>query len=158
MEFFKKLFGYSTAQSSNDINSNDKEDHEQQVANSISQSAHDNNMTSWENFFGVNLKSSPNELWIEEECEYNENNIIRNFTNNHIHNVYFSSVNAKVIGNSATNFFFKCPYTWDDAFDIYYLIERDLVHNGNYTNTAAAAKFRGKFDSYYDSFSGSSVI
>lgn len=111
MGIFKKLFGDSTAQSSNDINSNDKEDHEQQVTNSMSQSAHDNNMTSWENFFGVNLKSSPNELWIEEECEYNENNIIRIFTNNHIHNVYFSSVNAKVIGNSATNFFFKCPYT-----------------------------------------------
>lgn len=33
------------------------------------------------------------------------------------------------------------------------MIERDLVHNGNYTNTAAATKFRGKFDSYYDSFS-----
>ena len=67
-----------------------------------------------------------------------------------------------MIGNSATNFFFKCPYTWDDAFDIYYLIERDLVHNGNYTNTAAATKFRGKFDSYYDSFSwdidGCSII
>lgn len=75
MGIFKKLFGDSTAQSSNDINSNDKEDHEQQVTNSMSQSAHDNNMTSWENFFGVNLKLSPNELWIEEECEYNENNI-----------------------------------------------------------------------------------
>lgn len=162
MEIFKKLFGYSTAQSPNDINNNDKEDHEQQVTNSMSQSAHNNNMTSWENFFGVNLKSSPNELWIEGECDYNGKDIIRNFTNNLIHNVYFSSVNAKVIGNSATNFFFKCPYTWDDAFDIYYLIERDLVHNGDYTNTAAAAKFRGKFDSYYDSFSwdidGCSII
>ena len=162
MGFFKKLFGDSTAQSSNDINSNYKEDHELQVTNSMSQSAHNNNMTSWENFFGIDLKSSPNELWIEGECEYNEKNIIRIFTNNHIHNVYFSSVKAKVIGNSATNFFFKCPYTWDDAFDIYYLIERDLVHNGNYTNTAAATKFRGKFDSYYDSFSwdidGCSII
>ncbi|MCW4098145.1 HIRAN domain-containing protein [Segatella copri] len=162
MGFFKKLFGDSTVQSSNDINSNYKEDHELQVTNSMSQSAHNNNMTSWENFFGIDLKSSPNELWIEGECEYNEKNIIRIFTNNHIHNVYFSSVKAKVIGNSATNFFFKCPYTWDDAFDIYYLIERDLVHNGNYTNTAAATKFRGKFDSYYDSFSwdidGCSII
>ena len=162
MKIFKKLFGNSTAQSSYDINSNDKEDHEQQVTNSMSQSAHNNSKTSWENFFGVNLKSSPNELWIEGECEYNEKNIIRIFTNNHIHNDYFSSVEAKVIGNSATNFFFKCPYTWDDAFDIYYLIERDLVHNGNYTNTAAATKFRGKFDSYYDSFSwdidGCSII
>lgn len=162
MDFFKNLFGCSTAQSSNDINSNNKEDHEQQVSYSMSQPAHDNNLTSWENFFGVNLKFSPNEQWIEGECEYNEKNVIRIFTNNHINNIYFSSVNAKVIGNSATNFFFKCPYTWDDAFDIYYLIERDLVHNGNYTNTAAAAKFRGKFDSYYDSFSwdidGCSII
>ena len=61
MGFFKKLFGDSTAQSSNDINSNDKEDHEQQVTNSMSQPVHNNNMTSWENFFGVNLKST--ECW-----------------------------------------------------------------------------------------------
>lgn len=27
-----------------------------------------------------------------------------------------------------------------------------MVHHGNYTNTAAANKFRGNFDSYYDSF------
>ena len=44
MEFFKNLFGYSTAQSSNDINSNNKEDHEHQVT--ISQFAHNNNLTS----------------------------------------------------------------------------------------------------------------
>ena len=80
MKLFKKLFGDSTAQSSYDINSNDKEDHEQQVTNSMSQSAHNKNKTSWENFFGVNLKLSPNELWIEGECEYNEKNIIRIFT------------------------------------------------------------------------------
>ena len=110
MGFFKKLFGDSTVQSSNDINSNYKEDHELQVTNSMSQSAHNNNMTSWENFFGIDLKSSPNELWIEGECEYNEKNIIRIFTNNHIHNVYFSSVKSKSDWNSATNFFFKCPY------------------------------------------------
>ena len=78
MGFFKKLFGDSTAQSSNDINSNDKEEHEQQVTNSRSQSVHNNNMTSWENFFGIDLKSSPNELWIEGECEYNEKNVILN--------------------------------------------------------------------------------
>ena len=153
MGIFKKLFGDSTDKSSNDINSTVKGSYEQQTTNSISQSTHVPNMTSWENFFGVNLKSSPNELWIEGESVHNEKNVIRIFTNNQVNNVYFSSVNAKVIGNSATNFFFKCPYTWDDAFDIYFLIERDLVHNGNYTNTAAAAKFRGKFDSYYDSFS-----
>ena len=40
MGFFKKLFEDSTAQSSNDINSNDKEEHEQQVTNSMSQSVH----------------------------------------------------------------------------------------------------------------------
>lgn len=85
----------------------------------MSQLGHDIDMTSWENFFGVNLKSSPSERWIEGECDYNGENLIRNFTNNHINNVYFSSAKAKVIGNSATNFFFKCPYTWDDAFDIY---------------------------------------
>lgn len=153
MGIFKKLFGDSTDKSSNDINSTVKGSYEQQTTNSISQSTHAPNMTSWENFFGVNLKSSPNELWKEGELQYTEKDVIRNFTNNHVDNDYFSSVNAKVIGNSATNFFFKCPYTWDDAFDIYFLIERDFVHNGNYTNTAAAAKFRGKFDSYYDSFS-----
>ena len=162
MEIFKKLFGGSTVKSSNEINSNLNEGYEQHATNSKPQPCHAPNMTSWENFFGVNLKLSPNELWIEGESAYNEKNVIRIFTNNHINNAYFSSVNAKVIGNSATNFFFQCPYTWDDAFDIYFLIERDLVHNGNYTNTAAAAKFRGKFDSYYDRLSwdidGCSII
>lgn len=38
MGIFKKLFGDSTAQSFNDINSNDKEGHEQQVTNSMYQS------------------------------------------------------------------------------------------------------------------------
>lgn len=148
MGFFKKIFESSTDNSSDHRN---KKNDDQQPLNS--QSANEQNMTSWENFFGVNLKSSPNDFWEEGEFQYHNKNVIRNFTNNHIINDYFSSVSAKVIGNSATNFFFKCPYTWDDAFDIYFLIERDLVHNGNYTNTAAATKFRGKFDSYYDSFS-----
>lgn len=58
MGFLKKLFESSTDNSSDDRKKNDNH----QTLNSISQPAHNPNMTSWENFFGVNLKSSPNDF------------------------------------------------------------------------------------------------
>lgn len=157
MGFFKKLFGGSEEETSN----YNKQEHNQHIqANEDVNTTKENDcsiianphMITWENFFGVNLKKSPNELWEENELDYHGDNMIRNFTCYDVVNDYFSFANAKVIGKSATNFFFKCSYSWDDAFDIYFLIERDLVHHGNYTNTAAANRFRGNFDSYYDSF------
>lgn len=158
MEFLKKLFGTSEESEISKYNQNEHNENvqekkpETQQLISKSQSTSNPYATSWENFFGVNLKESPSESWQEMQSEHNGESLVRNFANFHISNPYFSYAYAKVIGSDATNFFFECPYSWDHAFDIYFLIERDLVHNGNYTNTVAAAKFRGKFDSYYDSF------
>lgn len=113
-----------------------------------------NDMLSWENFFGVNLKASPDESWDEHGQEYNPSNeLIRNFSKNYIGNTYFSSVEAKVIGNSSTNFFYKCAYDETTARDIYFLIERDLVRGGDYQYTEAIGNFYGKFDSLYDDLS-----
>lgn len=158
MGFFKKLFGISTEEETSNYNKNEREDQvpqnltEKVTKNPTPKQPFNPNMTRWENFFGVNLKKSPNVEWEDMGSEHNGSNIIRHFERYDLNDTYFSYVKALVIGSNATNFFFKCPYTWDDAFDIYFLIERDLVHHGNYTNTAAANKFRGIFDSYYDSF------
>lgn len=158
MEFFKKLFGFSTEEETSNYNKNEHEDNTPQVKvetkseKPTSKQPNNPNMTSWENFFGLNLKTSPNKDWEVRGTDYSGDNIIRTYENYNLNNTYFSYVKALVIDSNATNFFFKCPYSWDDAFDIYFLIERDLVHHGNYTNTAAASKFRGNFDSYYDSF------
>lgn len=158
MGFFKKLFGISTEEETSKYNKSEHEDNTPQVKvetkseKTTSKHSNNPNMTSWENFFGLNLKTSPNKDWEATGTEYSGDNIIRTFENYNLNNTYFSYVKALVIGSNATNFFFKCPYSWDDAFDIYFLIERDLVHHGNYTNTAAASKFRGNFESYYDSF------
>lgn len=158
MGFLKKLFGSSVESDNSNCNKNEYTENVEEVKvekkheSSTPQPISNSNATTWENFFGVDLKNAPNESWEEMEAEQNGQNSIRNFANFDIDDEYFSFVSAKVIGSNATNFFFKCPYSWDDAFDIYFLIERDLVHHGSYTNTAAADKFRGNFDSYYDSF------
>lgn len=158
MNIFKKLFGISSEEGTTNYNKNESEDAVDKIVTSTEvdvqtpQQSFDPDMTSWENFFGINLKQSPNEGWDETSPEYNGENLIRNFENYQIINSYFSYVKAKVIGTKATNFFFKCTYSWDTAFDVYFLIERDMIHHGNYTNIAAAEKFRGNFDSFYDRF------
>lgn len=156
MGFFKKLFGISTEEETSNYNKSEHEDNTPQVKvetkseKTTSKQSNNPNMTSWENFFGINLKESPNEDWTHIGTERDDDNIIRTFENYSINDPYFSNVSAHVLGSRATNFFFTCPYSWEDAFDIYFLIERDLVHNGNYTNTVAADKFRGTFDSVFD--------
>lgn len=158
MSFFKKLFGFSAEAEISNYNKKEHEDNvphinvETKTEESTPKQLYNSNTVSFENFFGVNLKNSPNENWAVIEEEYNGNNLIRTYGNHCLNNTYFSCVEAIVVNSNATNFFFKCPYSWEDAFDIYYLIERDLVHHGNYANIDAANKFRGNFDSYYDSF------
>lgn len=158
MSFLKKLIGISAKEETSNYNKKEHEDNaphfnvETKTEESMPKQLFNPNIVSFENFFGVDLKSSPNENWAVIGEEYNENNLIRTFGNYCLDNTYFSYVEAIVVNSNATNFFFKCPYSWEDAFDIYFLIERDLVHHGNYTNIDAANRFRGNFDSYYDSF------
>ncbi|MDN5553191.1 HIRAN domain-containing protein [Prevotella sp.] len=102
----------------------------------------------WRNFFGIDLKSSPNSDWEEREIEYNySGQLIRNFRLYDLPDSYFTEISVKVIGKEGTNFFFTCPYSYDDSFDIYYIIERDLIHHGNLINTYAGKIFRDKFQS-----------
>ena len=102
----------------------------------------------WKNFFGIDLKSSPNSDWEEYESEYNDSGqLIRNFRLYDLPDSYFTEISVKVIGKNGTNFFFTCPYSYDDSFDIYYIIERDLIHHGHLINTDAGKVFRGKFQS-----------
>lgn len=129
MGFLKKLFG----------GFNDYE---------TSQEATVSNNDYWRNFFGIDLKSSPNSDWKEHEREYNySGQLIRNFRLYDLPDSYFTEISVKVISKKGTNFFFTCPYSYDDSFDIYYIIERDLIHHGNLKNTDAGKKFRGKFQS-----------
>lgn len=151
MGIFKKLFGVSVEKETSKYNRNEHEGNAPRIkveAKSVEpdpKQSNNLNMISWENFFGINLKKSPNEDWQFIETERNNNNTISSFETYKINDAYFSYVKALVIDSIATNFFFKCPYSWNDAFDIYFIIERDLVHKGNYSNTAAAKKFRGNF-------------
>lgn len=148
MGFFKNLFrGSDNSEPTNDeqnARSANELESEVQTPSALNKDA-------WEDFFGINLKNAPNSDWDETEGEYNsEGQPIRNFDLYDLPDSYFTEIGAKVIGKNATNFFFTCPYTQEDAFDIYFIIERDIIHHGHYTNTEAARKFRGKFDSEYD--------
>lgn len=105
----------------------------------------------WSDFFGIDLKQSPNKEWYELSGETNPNgDTIRNFKTYKGLGDYFTELEAKVIGKSATNFFLRAPYTSKNAFDIYYTVERGFAHPG-ITEKEAAQNFKGKFDSLYDS-------
>lgn len=148
MGFFKKLFGgsYNSEASRPEQNLQDANE-----SDNIEPAQSVQNYDGLRYFFGIDLKSSPNSDWDESEGEYNsEGQSVRNFELCLLPDSYFTEIDAKVIGKNATNFFFTCPYSYEDAFDIYFIIERDIIHHGRYTNTEAARKFRGKFDSEYD--------
>ena len=105
----------------------------------------------WSDFFGIDLLKSPNQEWYELSSETNTSGeTIRNFRIYNGLGVYFSELEAKVIGKTATNFFWRAPYSSKNAFDIYYTIERGFAHPG-ITEKEAAQNFIGKFDSLYDS-------
>lgn len=105
----------------------------------------------WKDFFGINLIESPNSMWVETAGQVNPSgDKIRNFRHNAPRGTCFIKIEAKVIGNKATNFFFTAPYSSDNAIDIYYNVERLLVHP-NINRREAANNLKGQFDSIYDS-------
>lgn len=109
------------------------------------------------NFFGIDMERSPNSAWTEQEKDFVNDQEIRNFRLNDPSNLGFTEVIAKVIGEKSTNFFFICPYSWDKAFEIYFMIERDLIHNGDIDLDKAKQNFVGKLDDCYDSVSWEKV-
>lgn len=105
----------------------------------------------WKDFFGFDLTESPNGNWVETAGQVNPSgDKIRNFRYTTLGGAYFTKIEAKVIGNKATNFFFAAPYSSKNSIDIYYNVERLLVHP-NITKDEAAKNLRGQFDSMYDS-------
>lgn len=141
MGFFKSLFGI-------------EDDDQQELGANSNDFAQSNESTStklnYQNFFGIDLTTSPNSEWTEDDYEFNsEGDKIRNF---HYYGIdsdewYFSDCRAKVIGNGGTNFFFEKEFDLEEAMDIVFLIERDLVHNGNYDYQKCIRKYRDELNS-----------
>lgn len=145
MGFFKSLFGIEDDDQQEFVtNSNDESDDVVLTEESTS------TKLNFRDFFGIDLTTSPNSEWIEDDYEFNtEGDKIRNF---HYYGIdsdewYFSDCRAKVIGNGGTNFFFEKEFDIEEAMDIVFLIERDLVHNGNYDYQKCIRKYRDKLDS-----------
>lgn len=115
------------------------------------ESVKQDHIPNWSNFFGIDLKKSPNAEWYEQAAETNtKGEAIRNFKIYKGLGGYFTELGAKVIAKSATNFFLRAPYSDKNAFDIYFTIEKNFVHPG-ITQKEAADNFKGQFDSIYDS-------
>lgn len=105
----------------------------------------------WDDVYGFDLRKSPNLKWIETAGQVNPSgDKIRNFRCNELRGTYFTELEAKVIGNKATNFFFTAPYSIENAVDIYYNVEKLFAHP-SITKKEASNNFRGQFDSIYDS-------
>lgn len=105
----------------------------------------------WNDFFGFDLTKSPNSMWVETAGQMNPSGVkVRNFICKELRGTYFTKIEAKVIGNNATNFFFTSPYSRENANDIYYNVERLFAHP-NITRKEAAMNMKGRFDSMYDS-------
>lgn len=105
----------------------------------------------WNDFFGFDLTKSPNSMWVETAGQMNPSGEkVRNFRYRELKGTHFTKIEAKVIGNKATNYFFTSPYSSENANDIYYNVERLFAHP-NITRKEAAMNLKGQFDSMYDS-------
>lgn len=108
----------------------------------------------FKSFFGVDLKHSPNDSWYFDGEEIGPSgNRIKNYST--VLDKYksiFSDCKAKVIGNKATNYFFKMPYNTGSMVNIILTIERNYSPNGVKTQMDAIKKYRGKYeeDKIYD--------
>ena len=82
------------------------------------------------NFFGIDLTTSPNENWIEDDADLDESGRpVRNF---HIKNKKFDEVTAKVVGSEETTYTFVNRQGIDKALELYYVLLRDLKYNGHW--------------------------
>lgn len=104
----------------------------------------------WENFFGINLKESPNELWVENGFENTDGKIIRKYLYCGEADVYFNHIEATVVNDNQTNFLFRGDYKLISAIDIYFIIEDKVMSRKNFDVVAASKEVRCLFDSVYD--------
>lgn len=133
MGFLSKLFG--TGNASGEVKKNEVN----KVSDGIKKEVREKFLN---DFFGVNLKKSPNADWMYVDSETNTSGDIVETYKSRISSPYFDFCEAKVIGNSATNFFFEADYKREHAFDIVFLIERDMLRGGEYNYTECARKYR----------------
>ena len=106
----------------------------------------------WDDVCGFDLKRSPNSTWIETAGQVNPSgDKIRNFRCNELKGTFFTELEAKVIGNKATNFFFTAPYSIENAVDIYYNVEKLFAHP-SITKKEASNNFGSSVKCIYDNF------
>lgn len=110
----------------------------------------DSQNDAWENFFGINLKESPNELWVENGFENTDGKIIRKYLYCGEADVYFNHIEATVVNDNQTNFLFRGDYKLISAIDIYFIIEDKVMSRKNFDVVAASKEVRNIFDSIYD--------
>ena len=80
--------------------------------------------------FGIDLTTSPNENWIEDDADIDESGkLARNF---HTKNRKFDEVTAKVVGSEETIYTFVNRQGIDKALELYYVLLRDLKYNGHW--------------------------
>ena len=103
----------------------------------------------WEDFFEINLKDSPNELWAKDET-YESDETIRNYIYIPCDSPYFDTVKAIVIDNHATNFIFTGRFKLESLIDEYLIIERSVMGRKCLDVVTAAREVRGIFDSGHD--------
>lgn len=103
----------------------------------------------WEDFFEINLKDSPNELWAKDET-YESDETIRNYIYIPCDSPYFDTVKAIVIDNHATNFIFTGRFKMESLIDEYLIIERSVMGRKCLDVVTAAREVRGIFDSGHD--------
>ena len=134
MGFFKTLFGID------DADSNVKKE-VNEVSDSIKKEVRENFLR---DFFGVDLKNSPTKEWdLIDSVKNTSGDVVRTYQCR-VSSPYFDSCEAKVIGNSATNYFFENDYSWEKAFDVVFLIERNMLRGGIYNNVECAQKYRNE--------------
>lgn len=119
-------------------------------ANKIISSGIDSQNDVWENFFGINLKESPNELWVENGFENTDGKIIRKYLYCGEADVYFNHIEATVVNDNQTNFLFRGDYKLISAINIYFIIEDKVMSRKNFDVVTASKEVRNIFDSVYD--------
>lgn len=119
-------------------------------ANKTIPSGIDSQNVSWENFFGINLKESPNELWVENGLENTDGKVIRKYLYCGETDVYFDTIEATVVNDNQTNFLFRGEYKYESAIDVYFIIEDAIIGRKNFDVVAASKEVRCLFNSVYD--------
>lgn len=101
------------------------------------------------NFFGVDLKKAPDDSWKYISSDVNTSGDVVKTYSSKVSSPYFKKCEAKVIGNSATNFFFEARYNKDHALDIVFLVERDMFRGGQYKLLDCITKYKNDILSEY---------